>query len=90
MKIDAQCRKLKFWLSLIKKENKLSQITNDDIKWNENKAFWSKKNQKHIKTDQEPILIGSWTDLIYTTRRSLDKSTLDSTLIVGITRQRFN
>ena len=81
MKIDAQCRNLKFWLSLIKKENKLSQITNDDIKWNENKAFWSKKNQKHIKTD-----------LIYTTRRILDKSTLyiDSTLIVGITRQRFN
>ena len=43
MKIDAQCRNLEFWLSLIKKENKLSQITNDDIKSNENKAFWSKK-----------------------------------------------
>ena len=24
-------------------ENKLSQITYDDVKWNENKAFWSKK-----------------------------------------------
>ena len=37
MKIDAQCRNLKFL------ENKLSQITCDDIKWNENKAFWRKK-----------------------------------------------
>ena len=37
MKIDAQCRNFKFL------ENKLSQITCDDIKWNENKAFWSKK-----------------------------------------------
>ena len=37
MKIDAQCRNFKFL------ENKLSQIACDDIKWNENKAFWSKK-----------------------------------------------
>ena len=33
MKIDAQCRNFKFL------ENKLSQITCDDIKWNENKAL---------------------------------------------------
>ena len=26
-----------------KQENKLSQIAYNDIKWNENKAFWSKK-----------------------------------------------
>ena len=37
MKIDAQCGNFKFL------ENKLSQITYDDVKWNENKAFWSKK-----------------------------------------------
>ena len=43
MKVDAQCRNFKFWLSLIKKDNKLSQITYDDIKWNENKALCSKK-----------------------------------------------
>ena len=81
-KIDAQFRNLKFWLSLTKKENKFSQITNDDIKWNENKAFWSEKNHEHIKTD-----------MIYRTRRILDKSTLymDSTLIIiGITKQMFN
>ena len=32
-----------FWFSLIKKDNKLSQIAQDDIKWNGNKAFCSKK-----------------------------------------------
>ena len=37
MKIDAQCRNFNFW------ENILEQITFDDIKWSENKAFWSKK-----------------------------------------------
>ena len=37
MKIDAQCRNFKFL------ENKSSQITYDDVKWNESKAFWSKK-----------------------------------------------
>ena len=26
-----------------KQENKLSQIAYNDIKWNENKALWSKK-----------------------------------------------
>ena len=41
MKIDAQRRNFKFL------ENKLSQITCDDIKWNENKAFWSKKIQEY-------------------------------------------
>ena len=29
MKIDAKCRNVMFWLSLIKEENKLSQITYD-------------------------------------------------------------
>ena len=57
MKIDAQCRNFKFL------ENKLSQIACDDIKWNENKAFWSKKIRSTlIRPDRA--------------RRSLDKSTL--------------
>ena len=30
----------------------LSQIAYNDIKWNENKALWSKKNQKLIGTDR--------------------------------------
>ena len=33
----------KFWLTLTKNEYKLSQIAYNDIKWEENKAFWSKK-----------------------------------------------
>ena len=40
IRIEAQCR---IWLTLTKNENKLSQIAYNDIKWNENKAFWSKK-----------------------------------------------
>ena len=36
---------LKFWLSRINKENKLLKITYDEVKWNENKAFWSKKSE---------------------------------------------
>jgi len=43
MTIDAQCRNFKFWLPLTKNEYKLSQIAYNDIKWKENKAFWSKK-----------------------------------------------
>ena len=43
MRIEAQCRNFKFWLTLAKNENKLSQIAYNDIKWNENKAFWGKK-----------------------------------------------
>ena len=43
MRIEAQCRNFMFWLTLAKNENKLSQIAYNDIKWNENKAFWSKK-----------------------------------------------
>ena len=46
MRIEAQCRNFKFWLTLTKNENKLSQIAYNCIKWNENKAFWSKKNKK--------------------------------------------
>ena len=51
MRIEAQCRNFKFWLTLTKNENKLSQIAYNDIKWNGNKAFWSKKNQKLVGTD---------------------------------------
>ena len=43
VRIEAQCRNLRFWLTLTKNENKLSQIAYNDIKWNENKALWSKK-----------------------------------------------
>ena len=43
MTIAAQCRNFKFWLTLTKNEYKLSQIAHNDIKWEENKAFWNKK-----------------------------------------------
>ena len=46
MRIEAQCRNFKFWLTLTKNENKLSQIAYNCIKWNENRAFWSKKKPK--------------------------------------------
>ena len=62
MRIEAQCRNLKFWLTLTKNENKLSQTAYNDIKWNENKALWGKKNQKLIGTDR--------------IRRTLDESKL--------------
>ena len=56
MRIEAQCRNFKFWLTLTKNENKLSQIAYNDIKWNENKAFWSKK----IKSLLEQIRLGEF------------------------------
>ena len=56
MRIEAQCRNFKFWLTLTKNENKLSQIAYNDIKWNENKAFWSKK----IKSLLEQIGLGEF------------------------------
>ena len=40
---SSQCRNFKLWLTLTKNEYKLSQIAYNDIKWEENKAFWSKK-----------------------------------------------
>ena len=43
MTIAAQCRNFKFWLTLTTNEYKLSQIAYNDIKWEENKAFWGKK-----------------------------------------------
>ena len=52
MTITSQCRNFKFWLT--KKEYKLSQIAYNDIKWGENKAFWSKK----IKSLLEQIGLG--------------------------------
>ena len=54
MTIDDQCRNFKFWLTLTKNEYKLSQIAYNDIKWKENKAFWSKK----IKCLLEQIGLG--------------------------------
>ena len=54
MRIEAQCRNFRFWLTLTKNENKLSQIAYNDIKWNENKAFRSKK----IKSLLEQIGLG--------------------------------
>ena len=54
MTIAAQCRNFKFWLTLTKNEYKLSQIAYNDIKWEENKAFWSKK----IKSLLEQIGLG--------------------------------
>ena len=47
---------LQFWLTLTKNEDKLSQIAYNDIKWNENKAFWSKK----IKSLLEQIGLGEF------------------------------
>ena len=49
-----QCRNFKFWLTLTKNEYKLSQIAYNDIKWEENKASWSKK----IKSLLEQIHVG--------------------------------
>ena len=54
MTIAAQCRNFKFWLTLTTNEYKLSQIAYNDIKWEENKAFWSKK----IKSLLEQIGLG--------------------------------
>ena len=54
MRIEAQCKNFKFWLTLTKNENNLSQIAYNDIKWNENKALWSKK----IKSLLEQIGLG--------------------------------
>ena len=56
MRIEAQCRNFKFWLTLTKYENKLSQIAYSDIKWYENKAFWSKQ----IKSLSEQIRLGEF------------------------------
>ena len=56
MRIEAVCRNFKFWLTLTKYENKLSQIAYNDIKWYENKAFWSKK----IKSLLEQIGLGEF------------------------------
>ena len=50
MRIEAQCT----WLTLTKNEKKLSRIACNNIKWNENKAFWSKK----IKSLLEQIGLG--------------------------------
>ena len=41
-----------FWFSLIKKGSKVSQITQDDIKWNANKVFCRKKSQMQIRSDR--------------------------------------
>ena len=54
MTIAAQSRNFKFWLTLTKNEYKLSQIAYNDIKWEENKAFWSKQ----IKSLWEQIGLG--------------------------------
>ena len=56
IRIEAQCRNFKFWLTLTKNENKLSLIAYSDIKWNEKKAFWSKK----IKSLLEQIGLGEF------------------------------
>ena len=55
MRIEAQCRNFKFWLTLTKYENKLSQIAYNGIKC-ENKAFWSKQ----IKSLSEQIGLGEF------------------------------
>ena len=51
-----QCRNFKFWLTLTKNENKLSQIAYNEIKRDENKAFWSEK----IKSLVEQIRLGEF------------------------------
>lgn len=47
LRIKAQCRTFKFWLTLaIHEENnryKLSQVAYNDIKWIKDKAHWSQK-----------------------------------------------
>ena len=55
MRIEAQCRNFKFWLTLTKYENKLSQIAYNGIKC-ENKAFWSKQ----IESLSEQIGLGEF------------------------------
>ena len=54
MTIAAQYSNFKFWLTFTKNEYKLSQIAYNDIKWEENKAFWRKK----IKSLLEQIWLG--------------------------------
>ena len=54
MRIEAQCKNFRFWLTLTKNEKKLSQIPYNDVKCYENKAFWSKK----IKSLLEQIGLG--------------------------------
>ena len=56
MRIEAQCRNFTFWLTLTKNEIKVSQIAYNDIQWNENKAFWSKK----VKSLLEQIGLGEF------------------------------
>ena len=44
MKIEAQCRNFKFWLTLTKyPKHKLSQVVSNDIKSRMNKELWSQK-----------------------------------------------
>ena len=54
--VEVQWRNFKFWFTLTKNENKLSQIAYNNIKWSENKAFWSKK----IKSLLEQIGLGEF------------------------------
>ena len=62
MRIEAQCRNFKFWLTVTKNENNLSQIAYNDIKWNENIALWCKK----IKSLLEQIGLGGlWMKVHY-------------------------
>ena len=47
LRMTAQCRTLKFWLTLVKHEenncHKLSQVAYNDIKWIKDKISWSQK-----------------------------------------------
>ena len=49
MTIAPQSRNFRLWLTLTKNEYKLPQIACNDIKWKENKAFWSKKIKSLLK-----------------------------------------
>ena len=79
LRIKAQCRTFKFWLTLaIHEENnryKLSQVVYNDIKWIKDKALWSQK----IKNSLYHIGLGNlW-----------EKAHFSDVNIVSIIRQRL-
>ena len=79
LRIKAQCRTFKFWLTLaIHEENnryKLSQVAYNDIKWIKDKALWSQK----IKNSLYHIGLGNlW-----------EKAHFSDVNIVSIIRQRL-
>ena len=75
MKIKAHCTNFKFWITVIIKENILSQITYDAMKRNKKKAFWSKT----VRSSLDKIGLGQ----LWIKARYMDLE------IVDTIRQRF-